>query len=197
LHQRILVGAAAVGCVALTAFACERHGDSASRSQSAASTAPTISRVPVTSPTKHWVQSQQLKGIMDQLSRQHASLPAGVPQDPESAAGRESRRAVAEAAELADLLARTADGIPAAVDTSKMSEADRRGFISEAQTLRDQADELRDAARANRVEQMQTVLDRINSTCLSCHSRYRDFAGELNFRKADAALNGNGSARAD
>jgi hypothetical protein len=33
---------------------------------------------------------------------------------------------------------------------------------------------------------MQRSLDAISATCISCHSQYRDFTGELGPRKASA-----------
>ena len=65
-----------------------------------------------------------------------------------------------------------------------MSVADRGGFNAEAQTLHDQATALRNAARANQVEPLQGMLDGINSTCIACHSRYRDISGDLNTHNA-------------
>jgi hypothetical protein len=83
------------------------------------------------------------------------------------------------AAKLADGLAAAAERIPSSVTTASMSEADRAGFQAEADTLRDQALRLGQAARTNQVEHMQESLDAISATCISCHSRYRDFSGQL------------------
>jgi cytochrome c556 len=84
------------------------------------------------------------------------------------------------AAKLADGLADAAARIPSSVREAEMSEADRAGFQAEANTLRYQAMELGQDAREKKVEQMQRSLDAISVTCVSCHSRYRDFSGELN-----------------
>ena len=147
---------------------------------------PSSSSPMAISPQQHWVQSERLKKVMDQLSGLRGAMPKDLPEDAESPAGREARRALAEAAAVADALADTATRIPAAVEGKTMSDADRRGFVAEAGRLHDQAVALRDAARGNRIEPLQGMLDNINSTCISCHSRYRDFSGELNFRKAMA-----------
>jgi cytochrome c556 len=133
----------------------------------------------------HWVQSQQLRGVMEQLSGLRGAIPkTDMPQDAESPAGNEANLAIASAAALGDALAETAMKIPAAVANHKMSEADRRAFVAQAQTLRDQAIELRDAAKARKLERMQEAMDQLNTTCFACHSRFRDLAGELEFRKA-------------
>ncbi len=87
-------------------------------------------------------------------------------------------------ATLADALMRAADQLPEVAGKIKMNEADRRGFLAEAQVLREQAERLRDAARQRRIEQMQIHMASLNSTCISCHSRYRDFAGQLHTPQA-------------
>jgi cytochrome c556 len=164
----------AMPALALAVISCDHHNQPAPPSPAA------------TSPQKHWVQSERLAKVMEQLSGLRGAFPRGLPDDPESPAGREARRSLAEAAAVADALAETAKRIPAAVEGKPMSPADRRGFISEATRLHDQSIALRDAARANHVEPLQELLDNVNSTCISCHSRFRDLTGELNTHKAAA-----------
>lgn len=127
----------------------------------------------------HWVHDRQLRQVMARLSQQKPSMPANVPDEPESpkSATPEDFNAVSL---LAGQLMTAADQIPAVADKLKMTEADRAGFLAEAHTLHDQAQRLRDAARKQRIEQMQRDMDAINATCISCHSRYRDFSGQLN-----------------
>lgn len=88
---------------------------------------------------------------------------------------------------LASDLMTSADEIPDRAKAIPMQDADRAGFVAEARTLRVQAQGLRDAARQQRIEQMQRQMDAINATCISCHSRYRDFAGQLNTAQTSAA----------
>jgi hypothetical protein len=134
----------------------------------------------------HWVQDQRLRTVMAELSlRTRDSWPRDVPQDPEEPAQprEETFRA---AASLADALASAAGRIPKAVEHRPMSDTDRHGFASEAARLRDSATDLKAAAEQRRIEPMQRALDQINSSCIACHSRYRDFAGELDTRRAIA-----------
>jgi hypothetical protein len=131
---------------------------------------------------RHWVQGAQLRTLMkDVSSKAQRNWPNNLPQDPEDQRAFNSRDAMG-AARLADGLAAAAVRIPEAVTNANMSEADRAGFQAEADTLRDQALRLGQAARANRGEEMQASLDAINATCVSCHSRYREFSGQLNIQ---------------
>ena len=65
--------------------------------------------------------------------------------------------------------------------------ADREAFEAEAATLRRHAQDLEAAARSNNVERMQRTFDRINASCIGCHSRFRDFAGELDSQRTSAS----------
>jgi len=135
---------------------------------------------------KHWVQDERLRGVMAELSRQSAYWPAGLPDDPEVRPPEGADQAFRDAARLADGLARGARDIPRAVADREMSPETRRGFNAEAGRLRDQALQLKDAARGRKVERMQRLLDGISSSCISCHSQYRDFTGELGTSRAAA-----------
>jgi cytochrome c556 len=128
----------------------------------------------------HWVQNQELQTLMKSVKlRTQTNWPRQVPQDPEDAQSAQPDAAMANAAILADSLANAAMQIPASVTNSKMSDADSAGFQAEANTLHRQALRLGEAARARNVEHMQMSLDAISDTCISCHSRYRDFSGQL------------------
>jgi cytochrome c556 len=112
-------------------------------------------------------------------SRSQRDWPRGVPQDPEDEQNGDLAKMMDSAAILADHLADTSVQIPASVIDSKMSEADLAGFQAEANTLHRQAVRLGESARARKVEPMQKSLDAIGDTCISCHTRYRDFSGQL------------------
>jgi cytochrome c556 len=166
----------------MSAISCTHEKSSTSRE------AKPMAKSPASQPVlegPHWVQSRQLRGVMEQLSGLRGAIPKpDMPQDAESPAGKQANLAIAAAAALGDALSQTAMRIPAAVADRKMTEADRRAFVAQAQTLRDQAVEFRDAAKARKLERMQDAMDQINTTCFACHSRFRDLAGELEFRKA-------------
>src|SRR2546421_8999033 len=139
---------------------------------------------------EHWVQDERLRAVMGQISQHAARWPAGVPDGTEIAPSAkehaEASEAFRDAEALADGLAEAAQRIPRSVADHPMSAEDRRGFSAEARRLRGQGRQLREAARGHGVEQMQRTLDRISSTCISCHSQYRDFAGELELKRGGA-----------
>ena len=139
----------------------------------------------------HWVQDEQLRVVMRQISQHAERWPAAVPED-RSAEGRsQSREAQAQADDafrdavaLAEGLAEAARQIPRSVADHPMSREDRAGFGAEAARLREQALRLRRAARARQVEPMQQALSGVSAACVSCHSHYRDFTGELGAGRA-------------
>ena len=134
----------------------------------------------------HWVQDERLRGVMAELARQTAHWPAGLPADPEAPLDDDVADSFRQAGRLADGLAAAARNIPRAVADREMSPEVRRGFNAEAERLRQQSLQLKEAARGRKVEQMQRLLDGISSSCISCHSQYRDFTGELDVRRAAA-----------
>jgi cytochrome c556 len=80
---------------------------------------------------------------------------------------------------LAISLADTSQAIPDAVAGISMAEVDRIGFAAQAQTLHDQALRLAESAALEDFEAVREYLNAIESTCNSCHERFRDFAGPL------------------
>ena len=117
---------------------------------------------------------------MAELSQQHPSWPNGLPDEPESPAAAAQPHQFDEIAVLANALSETADRLPSVTSRIPMSQADQAGFLAEARTLHEQAAQLQAAANRRSIEQMQRQMDGINATCISCHSRYRDFSGRLN-----------------
>jgi len=144
-------------------------------------------RMPSTQPMgKHWVQDERLRAVMADVS-QHMrdNYPRGLPEDPEHPTPPDLSRAFADAAKLADGLAKGAERIPLAIEgNEKISAEDRAGFLEEARTLRAHALQLRAAADERRLEGMQRSLLGINATCIGCHSKYKDISGEISFPKS-------------
>lgn len=174
---------AAAGCLALILAGC---APSAPTTPQATSPAARPTSQPMNA---HWVQDQRLRLVMAELAKRNPNWPKSIPQEPESPA-KGKPEDFAEVAALSESLMQAADRLPDVAGGIKMGEADRRGFLAEAQVLHDQAERLRDAARQQLIEQMQIQMTSINSTCISCHSRYRDFSGQLNGPRAMRQENG-------
>jgi cytochrome c556 len=128
---------------------------------------------------------EDLRQTMHRLGEQMAYSPTGkLPPDPESEKPVDPR-VFDEAAEQAAGVAKAAGQIPHAAKSQQLSDADLRAFKAEAETLRAHALSLERAARERKIEQMQRSSDRINATCIACHSRFRDFAGDIEFPRSE------------
>ena len=138
---------------------------------------------------QHWIQDERLRAVMADVAQcMRDKYPSGLPSDPEQPTPPDIARAFADAARLADALARGAERIPRAIEgNTKISDEDRRGFFEEAQTLRRHALQLGADADDRRLEGMQRSLLGINATCIACHSKYKDISGEINFAKSARA----------
>jgi cytochrome c556 len=126
---------------------------------------------------QHWVQGEQLQALMKTISAQAQNLPKPPSQDTESKPI--GPATFTQAAALADSLSSAAQRIPLAIEGVDLGEADRRAFAVYAQTLSDQAGQLKKWANARDLEEMQRTFKSINNTCASCHIRYRDLSGNL------------------
>jgi len=127
---------------------------------------------------KHWVEDEHLRAAMKKIET--IPWPANLPQDPEAPESPSERKtAFREAAQLAQSLAESASRIPNSTNLAGMSEADRNAFLNYAEALQSQASQLEQATHRGQVEPMQQSLDAIRSTCVSCHTRFRDLTGGL------------------
>lgn len=185
VRRRIVLSMSAAASLILlagTVESCTSH----SRSQTSATNTTTTSNAarPTTEPiNSHWVQDKHLRELMAELSKRNPSWPASMPDEPEAIP--KSREEDFEAvAREANGLMLAAEKFPSVAENIKMNEADREGFLAQARVLGEQARRLRDAARQRRLDQMQEQMVWLNSTCLSCHSRYRDFSGQLDSTRA-------------
>ncbi len=128
----------------------------------------------------HWVHDARLREIMDELDRGlFKSWPQEVENEYAEVDLRKHKASLAEAHELAEALADAAGRIPQAVAHVKMAEVDRRSFVAQVETLRDQAGRLSEAASSRDPDAMRSVLGAISATCNSCHQRFRDIAGPM------------------
>ncbi len=139
--------------------------------------------------TNHWVHDAQLQALMVHIETEtYAHEPGQVVTAPPDASPSDeylmkiptSRvEALSQACELADALALSADRIHDTSVIGKLSEADRRAFIAQADTLKVQATRLNDRAAARDIAGMRAEISQIQQTCNACHARFRDVAGSL------------------
>ncbi len=130
--------------------------------------------------TRHWVHSERLRAVMAILERDTLTTwPQEVENEYAAIDAEKTKQAFDEARSLAEQLASSAPTITAAVKAIRMSEADRRAFVAQADTLRDQARRLYDATEARNLDRMRADLKSIRATCRSCHERFREFTKPL------------------
>ncbi len=126
--------------------------------------------------TRHWVHSNSLRGAMVALERKALSTWPQEVENEYAAKGAEAdRQAFGNASMLARRLASSVTEIAAAVKTVSMSEADRRAFTAQTDTLQDQAKRLFVAAEDGNLDRMRADLETIQETCRACHERFREF----------------------
>ena len=116
-----------MGLLLLSLTVCGCHAKQAEQDKPAP--APQAQR-PASRPIgEHWIQDERLRGVMAELNRQmRESYPTGLPDDVESKSP-PLQRAFAQAAALADGLAREADRLPDVIRDKRISDDDRRGFF--------------------------------------------------------------------
>jgi hypothetical protein len=128
----------------------------------------------------HGLRDEQLRQLMQRVSTKTQKYwPQEVPRVRDDQAVGDLAKAAESAGRLADALGAAAERIPASVEHVAIAEADRAGFVAEAETLGAQSLRLRQAAHQLDAGEMQAALDSITNTCMSCHTRYRDVAGQL------------------
>lgn len=130
--------------------------------------------------TRHWIHSEHLRTVMASLEQEAlSSWPQEVENEYAIINKEKSKRSYQEAQTLAKLLANTAPQIIQATVEFKLSEADYRGFVAQADTLKEQAQRLHQAATGGDIDRMRQELKSIRATCRSCHERYRDISGPI------------------
>lgn len=119
-------------------------------------------------PALHAVRKERLRELMADMNRLAMErLPQEM--DVSSQRARDAR----ELAAVAEALADDAKAIPAVLADVRMSEEDRRVFISYADKLADEAVDLARLARAASLRNAQAKMDEMVTTCNACHSAFR------------------------
>ena len=123
---------------------------------------------PVRASSVHAVESEELELIMRQLERMDKAL---LPQeiDPRT----EERRQREAIAQLADAIARSADGITAALDRGVLPPDHHQEFRRLTHDLVNRAQDLRDAAPELSTAELVAQVTRMRRSCTACHARFR------------------------
>jgi hypothetical protein len=128
---------------------------------------------------RHWAHDERLRTLMADLDRASRTDWPQELQGEVKLTGPSRDTCLSEAADHAMALAEAAKKLPEATLRLRFSEVDRRSFNAQAETLYDQAKRLEQTARNGDIRGMQTVLEDIDATCRSCHTRFRDVSGPL------------------
>ena len=190
LVAAVLYPAAAAAAVMLVASAsCNGTHDGKPKAVASepAAVQPT-SRLPSpTTPPPHGLRDEQLRDLMDRIeAKTQKHWPEEVPRPRDDQGAMDLAKAAESAQRLADALATAAERIPPSIEHARLADADRAGFNAAAATLGAQALRLRQAATGRDADGIRQALDGITATCLSCHMRYRDVAGELKVQQVSA-----------
>jgi cytochrome c556 len=175
----------AISLAAAMITACKEQGEGkpAAAKPDATAPAPATARHDASAPS-HGAQRQQLRELMKRISAEtQEHWPGNIPPEWDDVRATELVLAFDQAARLAEELAEAADGIPDSVRGLEMTETDRADFQAEAGRLRNSAIALRAVARYRQPKKMQERLDAIGGTCIACHIRFRDYAGELDVQR--------------
>lgn len=116
----------------------------------------------------HAVHSADLQAAMRNINQRSqediaAELYTGNPTNPN----------MDDVAKSADAIAGVANNIPSLVAASQMDSADRAEIGRLASQLRESAVDLRNKARENNLAGVRSAMDRVNTTCTECHTRFR------------------------
>lgn len=199
----IVTMAAACGPISLVAMSTGTACNSAREQSRPADSRPTLTNTTTATaatstrpphaeaPPPHGLRDEQLNQLMQRISAKTEKYwPEDVPRPRDDQKAGDLAKASESAHRLADALASAAERIPASVERVPMTEADRAGFMAEATTFGAQALRLRQAASEQNSDGIRAALDSITATCVSCHARYRDFAGDLQVQQVNAEQSG-------
>jgi len=123
-------------------------------------------------PTLHAVHESRLDGLMRQMnSLMFDNLRTELELD------RERRQHARKIAKEASALSKAVDQIAATLPRLNLSPEEQAIFLSLAQKLHDQAEDLKHQAQSNHIDAMPATLGQISKTCTSCHELFRELRG--------------------
>ena len=117
----------------------------------------------------HALHSKQLRGVMNDISGVASER---LPAELGNIGGGDPN--LMEVARAASALTQSASRISSAVDSVSLEPKERKKFLSLARKLKTQSSNLQAQARAGDASSARLAMRRVNSTCNSCHSLFRD-----------------------
>jgi cytochrome c556 len=166
IMRRAIVVASIVGAVAATVASCAPRKSRPGDNEAASGERPYA---------RHWIYDDDLRTAMREIERLSGAAHGVELADDPAPLTAEFQRAQG----FASRLAASAEALPDAMDRIRLTSDDREAFLEQARALQKQAQNLSRAAGERRPADMQRLLDAITTTCISCHTRFRDFTGEL------------------
>jgi len=128
----------------------------------------------------HAVHGDELVRVMSRIERfRRQSWPQEVESEYESDRAAGTERAFRQAQRVATQLSDAAGLIADVAQRVDMAEADRRAFLAQVDVLKAQVKHLESVTADRNADAMRKALRRIDTTCRSCHSRFRDVAGPM------------------
>lgn len=153
--KRVLTAACAIAAGILVGLACGPEGGTARDSGDA----------------PHAIHSEDLQTAMRDLNQRTKEDIAA-----ELYTGTHNPGNLMEVANSAESIAKTARSIPNLVVATEMPAADRAEVARLSAQLRDAALVLEARARENNLAAVREAMDRVNTTCNECHTKFR-FSG--------------------
>lgn len=172
-------------CIMLTGPSCPRTQEAAPDEPQAPARAVTGTQATAPQPApvrarvgKHAIHTEQLQTIMAGLGREVTKT---WPQEMEPPPSSGNARRYEEARHVAAALVDAAQRLPNALEGVSLTDEERKAFMAGVRSLSDYARRLESAAGRRREREMRTALRSIESTCNSCHERFREIAGPIHF----------------
>lgn len=122
-------------------------------------------------PALHAIDSNELRNVMRRINNlMHERNLTSQEMDSQQ------RLATTQVIDAAKGLDESIDGIIAVMPSLKLAPGEDTAFRSLAVKLRDDAYKLKFQAETHQLELIPATLERMSSTCNSCHALYRDFS---------------------
>lgn len=129
-------------------------------------------------PLQHWLQHAELRSLMKQIEEDRQKTVNTVAVGDAATLHPDAHRDFLAASEAAKRLALSAKEMRKVTADIQMTEEDRKAFDEEVDALRNEARKFSIITRKRRADLIEERMQALEATCISCHTRFRDMAGE-------------------